>query len=278
LSASQKGADKIYAVVNDSIILKSEYDAKIKVLDNTTLFSKEIADSLKENMLNIMIDDKILQIIAEKDSIIIDIALLINDVNKRIDDVKLNFKSDEEFQSYLKQNGIDENELTKNYLEQALKIALKQHLIMKHQINISVNENEIRAFYEENIDSFFMPLSADLYHISVVVQPDSNALFSSLQKMESIFMYLKAGNDMGDAAKEYSEDKSAKNKGIVGYIKYNALPQELATFLYMNSNQETLLVTQSRNGFHLIKIIDANNDSIKFQQIIVKMLVTRATQ
>ena len=275
LSASQKGADKIYAVVNDSIILKSEYDAKIKVLDNTTLFSKEIADSLKENMLNIMIDDKILQIIAEKDSIIIDIALLINDVNKRIDDVKLNFKSDEEFQSYLKQNSIDENELTKNYLEQALKIALKQYLIMKHQINISVNENEIRAFYEENIDSFFMPLSADLYHISVVVQPDSNALFSSLQKMESIFMYLKAGNDMGDAAKEYSEDKSAKNKGIVGYIKYNALPQELATFLYMNSNQETLLVTQSRNGFHLIKIIDANNDSIKFQQIIVKMPVTK---
>ena len=275
LSASQTGADKIYATVNDSVILKSEYDDRISVLYNSTLFTKEVSDSLKKNMLNIMVEDKILQIIAEKDSIIIDTALLENDVNKRIEDVKLNFKSDEEFAGYLKQTGLTEADLKKNYLEQALKMALKQQLMMRRQINITVNENEMKKFYEENRDSFFMPLSADLYHISVVVQPDSADMMSALQKMESIFMYVKAGNDMGDAAKDYSEDKSAKNKGIVGYVKYKDLPQELAAFLYTNSKEDTLLVTQSRSGFHLIKIIGAGSDSIKFQQIVIKMAVSK---
>ena len=276
LSASSNGADKIYAIVNDSIILKSEYDFKINLLENSSMFSKSIADSLKANMLNIMVDDKILQIIADKDSIYIDTMILEKDVDKRIEDVKVNFKDDSEYQAYLKQNGITEEALKKNYLDQALKMALKQQLLMKKQINISVNENEIKSFYEENKDSFFTPLSADLYHISVVVQPDSTAMLSALQKMESIFMYIKAGNDMGSAAKEYSEDKSAKNKGIVGYINYKDIPQELASFLYMNSKEETLLVTQSRNGFHLIKILGANGDSIKFQQVVVKLPVTKA--
>ncbi|MGE3062820.1 MAG: peptidylprolyl isomerase [bacterium] len=276
LSASSSGADKIFAVVNDSIILKSEYDQRIELLENSTLFSKEVADSLKNSMLEIMVGDKILQIIADKDSISIDTVLLSEDVDKRIEDAKKNFKSDEEFLSYLEQNNLTEEALKKNYLEQAIKMALKQQLLMKKQLNIMVNENEMKKFYEENKDSFFTPLSADLYHITVVVQPDSQAMISALQKIESVFMYIKSGNDMGEAAKEYSEDESAKNRGIVGYVKYTDLPQELAAFLYMNSKEDTLLVTQSRSGFHLIKIIKAEADSIKFQQVVVKMPVTKS--
>ncbi|MDD3803061.1 MAG: peptidylprolyl isomerase [bacterium] len=276
LSASENGADKIFAFVNDSIILKSEYDQRMAILENTTLFSKEDADSLKREMLDIMVNDKILQIIADKDSISIDTNLLTEDVERRIFEAKKNFKSDEEFLSYLKQNNLTEEALKKNYLDQAMKMALKQQIIVKNQLSITVNENEMKSFYEENKDSFFTPLSADLYHITVVVQPDSAAMFAALQKIESVFMYVKSGNDLGEAAKDYSEDKSAKNRGIIGYVKYTDLPSELAAFLYMNMNEDTLLVTQSREGFHLIKILGAKADSVKFQQVLVRMPATKS--
>ncbi|MEO0304313.1 MAG: peptidylprolyl isomerase [candidate division WOR-3 bacterium] len=275
LSALNLKADRIFIQVNDSIILESEYKEKLFLLENSSLFNKETIDSLKRNLIQILIDSKVLQIIADKDSISIDSLMLLKEVDRRIEELKKNFNDTTEFYDYLSKNGIKIEDLRKNYFQQATSLYLKRQILNKRMIKTSVNENEIKNFYEQNKDSFYVQPAADLYHISIIIQPDSIRLFDLLQKFESIVLDLKNGKDFAQFAKIYSEDKYAKKGGIVGYKKYSDLPVELANFLYQNRKADTLIFTQSRDGMHIIKIIDGNEDSINYNQILLKFPVTK---
>ncbi|MEO0234353.1 MAG: peptidylprolyl isomerase [candidate division WOR-3 bacterium] len=275
LSALNLKADRIFIQVNDSIILESEYKEKLFLLENSSLFNKETIDSLKRNLIQILIDSKVLQIIADKDSISIDSLMLLKEVDRRIEELKKNFNDTTEFYDYLSKNGIKIEDLRKNYFQQATSLYLKRQILNKRMIKTSVNENEIKNFYEQNKDSFYVQPAADLYHISIIIQPDSIRLFDLLQKFESIVLDLKNGKDFAQFAKIYSEDKYAKKGGIVGYKKYSDLPVELANFLYQNRKSDTLIFTQSRDGMHIIKIIDGNEDSINYKQILLKFPVTK---
>ncbi|MEJ5307824.1 MAG: peptidylprolyl isomerase [candidate division WOR-3 bacterium] len=275
LSALNLKADRIFIQVNDSIILESEYKEKLFLIENSSIFNKEAVDSLKRNLVQILIDSKILQIIADKDSISVDSLMLLKEVDRRIEDLKKNFNDTTEFYDYLSKNGIKIDDLRKNYFQQATGLYLKRQILNKRMIKTSVNENEIKDFYEQNKDSFYVQPAADLYHISIIIQPDSLRMFDLLQKFESIVLDLKNGKDFTQLSKIYSEDKYAKKGGVVGYKKYGDLPVELANFLYQNRKADTLIFTQSREGMHIIKIIDAKDDSINYKQILLKFPVTK---
>lgn len=275
LSALNLKADRIFIQVNDSIILESEYNEKLFLIDNSSIFNKETVDSLKNNLIQILIDSKILQIIADKDSIKVDSLMLLKEVDRRIEELKKNFNDTLEFYDYLSKNRVKIEDLRKNYFQQATSLYLKRQILNKRIIKTSVNENDIKNFYEQNKDSFYVQPAADLYHISIIIQPDSVRLLDLLQKFESIVLDLKNGKDFAQLSKIYSEDKYGKKGGVVGYKKYSDLPVELANFLYQNRKTDTLIFTQSREGMHIIKILDSNEDSINYKQILLKFPVTK---
>ncbi len=275
LSAQFIWADRIFIQINDSLILESEYKEKLKSLEQNFSQNKNLLDSLKENLINKLINDKILEIIADRESLNIDTSILLKEVEKRIFDLKSNFKDSVEFETYLKQNGVMLKDLKENYLQQAKNIYLKRQILAKSMTKIYVNENQIKKFYEENKDSFIVKPSADIFHISFVIKPDSLRFMDLLQKFESIVFELKNGKDFSQLARDYSEDIYAKNGGNVGYKKYSDLSIELGSFLFQNKNSDTVLFTQSRNGLHIIKVLSSNDDSINFKQIFLKMPLTR---
>lgn len=275
LSAQFIWADRIFIQINDSLILESEYKEKLKSLEQSFSSKKVLLDSLKKNLMDKLINDKILEIIADRESLNIDTSILLKEVEKRIFDLKSNFKDSVEFEAYLKQNGVTLKDLKENYLEQAKNIYLKRQILAKNMIKIYVNENQIKKFYEENKDSFIVKPSADIYHISLVIKPDSLRFMDLLQKFESIVFELKNGKDFSQLARDYSEDIYAKNGGEVGYKKYRDLSVELGSFLFQNKSSDTILFTQSRDGLHIIKVLSSNDDSINFKQIFLKMPLTR---
>jgi len=275
LSALNLKADRIFIQVNDSIILESEYKEKLSLIESSSVFNKEAADSLKKNLTQILIDSKILQILADKDSIKVDSLLLLKEVDRRIEELKKNFNDTIEFYDYLSKNGINIENLKNNYFQQAVTLYLKRQILNKRMIRTSVNENELKDFYEQNKDSFYIQPSVDLYYISIIIQPDSIKMMDLLQKFESIILELKNGKDFSNLSKTYSEDKYAKKGGAVGFKKFTELSMELANFLYQNRRSDTILFTQSREGLHIIKIIESNDDSINYKQILLKLPITR---
>ncbi len=268
--------DKVIAIVGNRPVLQSEIQRGIDFIEKSPFFPVEVKDSLKEQYLEKYIDEIILEKIAEKDSIQIDSILIMQDVDKKIDDmIKNAFGNEEAYKEFLKANDITNNDVKHFYYNQLKNSYLKQQIIYKKGININIQSDEIKKFYEENKDSFNVPLVADLYHIAFIIQPDSLSLLASMQKVDALVSALKSGKSFSDIAKEYSDDKkTAKNGGIVGYKKYTELPQEIATFLYSFQKADTMIYTQSRKGFHIIKIIDAKGDSINYKQILIAFTPT----
>jgi len=223
-----------------------------------------------------MIDDIIVDEIVKEESIRVDSVLIMKDAQNKLDDLRnTNFPDSAAFQEFLKSSKVTEDELRNIYFKQINGIVIRQQIIGRKGITMIVEENDLKSFYEEKKDSFIVPMNFDLYHMAFVIQPDTTAMFSAMQKMESLVQYLKSGTDFAQVAREYSDDKSAKNGGITGFKKYSELNQDIASFLFYNKKADTLLYTQTKDGYKIIKIIKADGDSIKYQQILVKIEVTK---
>lgn len=269
--------DRIVAVVETYPILKSEIDAGTNFIKKSPFFAEEIKDSLLDNFTDQLIEEKMLEALAVKDSIEIDSSDIEDDVLLRLKDLKEgNFKDEKEYQAFLKASDITEDDILAFYFRQTKNNYIKQQLLMKRGFFLNTTENELVKFYEDNVDSFTVPQSMDLYHMAFVVQPEQGELMSAMQKLEALVQSLKTGVSFSDIAKEYSDDKKTASKGgVVGYQKYSNMPQEIAAFLYSVKEQDTLVFTQSRDGLLIVDVLGYDADSVNYRQILVSVTTTK---
>lgn len=276
LSGGPVSLDRVVAVVNDKPILKSSFDEELSFkLSSAQMPAMVNIDSLKDDVLQGMIDEIIIREIMKEESIRIDSSLVEKDAQSKLNDLKKNnFPDSTSFAEFLKSSNLTENELLDIYFKQIYSIAMKQQIIGRKGISMVVEENDLKKFYEEKKDSFAVPVNFDLYHMAFVIQPETTAMYSAMQKMESLVQFIKSGQDFANVAKEYSDDKSASKGGIVGYKKYSDISKDISSFLFFYRKADTLLFTQTKEGYRIIRILDGGEDSVKFQQILVRVEVT----
>ncbi len=269
--------DRIVAVVETYPILKSEIDAGTNFIQKSPFFAEGIKDSLIDNFVDQLIEEKMLEALAVKDSIEIDSAGIEDDVLLRLKDLKeSNFKDEKEYQDFLKASDITEEDILAFYFRQTKNNYIKQQILMKKGFFLNTTENELKKFYDENVDSFTVPLSMDLYHMAFVIQPEQGELMSAMQKLEALVQSLKGGDSFSDIAKEYSDDKKTASKGgVAGYQKYSDMPQEIAAFLYSVKEQDTLVFTQTRDGLLIVDVLGYDADSVNYRQILVSVTTTK---
>lgn len=269
--------ERIAVVINDTPILQSEINKGIDVIESSPFYSDHVKDSLKNHFIESLIDEKILYQISREESIKIDSSSIYLDVKKYINEtLKSSFPDESAYEEFLKANNINEKELEHFYFKQRELSFIKQQVLYKKMITLKVNNSEIDDYYEENRDSFYIPITLDLYHIAFVIQPDSMNLMSVMQKVDALVRSLKGGSPFSEVAKQYSDDESSKyNGGLIKYKKYVDISPEMVTFLYTFKESDTLIYTQSRKGFHIIEIENADNEGIEYRQIVVKFNIDK---
>jgi peptidyl-prolyl cis-trans isomerase SurA len=93
---------------------------------------------------------------------------------------------------------------------------------------------------------------------------------AALEMIRSIEEEIRGGRDFGDAAKEYSEDPSAKFGGSLGYMKLEDLgspPFEAAARKLLAGEISPPVLT--RFGWHLIRLDDVSGDQVKVSHILI---------
>ncbi len=269
--------ERIAVVINDTPILQSEINKGIDIIESSPFYSDHVKDSLKNHFIESLIDEKILYQISREESIKIDSSSIYMDVKKYINEtLKSSFPDANAYEEFLKANNVNEKELEYFYFKQRELSFIKQQVLYKKMIALKINNSEIDNYYEENRDSFYIPITLDLYHIAFVLQPDSMNLMSVMQKVDALVRSLKSGSAFSEVAKQYSDDESSKyNGGLVKYMKFGDINPEMVTFLYTFKESDTLIYTQSRKGFHIIKVENADNEGIEYRQIIVEFNIDR---
>ncbi|RKY31547.1 MAG: hypothetical protein DRP74_04605 [Candidatus Omnitrophota bacterium] len=148
--------DKIVAVVNEDAITQRDVEEFLN-FTQVQLSSghekdalEEKIKSMKEGLLEKLIEDKLILQEAKKANITINE----NMVKQKINEIKNNFYSDNEFQTALKNEGLAQADLEAKIRDQMLMYSI---IDQKIRSNITVSPIEISAFYEANREKFNTP-------------------------------------------------------------------------------------------------------------------------
>lgn len=204
LSIQPKAAavdDAIVAIVNDDVITFQDLNdymhgiyIQLKAEGKTDSQIQTILDEMQNKSINRLIEDKL--ILQEADLKGVEIRPKV--VDDKLEEVKKQYVSDQEFQDSLLKNGLTITDLRKRISDQ-----LKIRYFVEDQVKskIFVNPQEVTDYYNKNSGNFQSRESVDLDSIFVSKTTHADAKL----KAEKALAEIKSGKDFTEAAKEYSD-------------------------------------------------------------------------
>ncbi len=214
---------EIVAKVNDEVITKDElYEA--------------LVEQNGEQVLGTLISEKIIDLEAKKHKI----EVKDEEIEEKIETMKENFGGEEGLNQAMAYYGFSMNDLEKGM---AMNIKIKKLL----GPNISISEEEMKEFFENNKEAFGQKEQVKARHILVETEDEA----------KEVIKKLKAGEDFAKLAKKYSKDESNKDSGgDLGFFGKGEMVKEFedaAFSLKVNEISEPIKTTY---GYHIIEVLD----------------------
>ncbi|WP_274364864.1 peptidylprolyl isomerase [Paenibacillus thermotolerans] len=189
-----------------------------------------------DQTLQNMIDEELIRQEAEKAGVTITDA----DIDKEIDKVKSSFGSDEEFEYTLASYG-----MTLDSLKENMKTQVQLRKLLEPQV--TVTDDDIKAYFDENLESLQTPEQMRASHI----------LVETKEEAEAILKQLKEGADFAELAKEKSTDtQTAPSGGDLDFFERGRMEQAFDTAAFALKPGELSDIVETSYGYHIIKATD----------------------
>ncbi len=219
----QAADSEIVAKINDHVITKDElYDL--------------LVGQNGAQVLDALISEKIVAIEAEKQKINVSEKDVEAEINKIIE----NYGGEEVFNQAMEYYGYSIDDIKKN-------ITTNTQIKKLLESSISISEEEMKNYFEENKEMFEQQEQVKASHI----------LLETEEKANEVIEKLSAGGDFAELAKEYSTDEGSK--GLGGDLGYFSRGEMVSDFEEAAFNLEIGKVSEpveSVHGFHIIKVED----------------------
>lgn len=271
-----KEIDDIVAKVGSEIILKSELEEQKATMRAAGISGDDITDY---DVLNSMIEDKIIFKIVEEEEYEIDEYAVRQLAKQEISRIAAQFESEYQFEQQLKnETGLSKQELEDYYFDRIKEQRLKQQVInekIKNRINIT--EVEIKEYYEDHKDEFPKRPSVDkIGFIKKEIKPSKETKKEIIKEINRIRDQVLKGEDFSELAKKFSDSPTGKNGGNLGFLYKGQMvePFEEAAFSLRKGQISDIVGTD--NGFHIIKLIDKEEDKVKVQHIFKELKPTES--
>ena len=273
----QQFIDGIAAVVGNEIVLKSEVDQYVQsyIIQNKINVSNnpELQKKLENDVLQRLIEQKIMLTKADEDTIIADEREVDRRVEEQIRYLIQQVGSEEKlegaFQSPIKQIRRD---LRKEVAERIKVEMLRRNRFQK----IKISRREVELFYASYKDSLPpMQETVDISHILLQIRAGEDSQVSAMEKINLIQSKLAAGDDFATLAKEYSEDPaSASRDGDLGFTKRGDFVKEFEEVAFNLEPEQVSDVVQTQFGYHIIKLIERRGEQIRTSHILIRLTPT----
>lgn len=218
--------DKKVATIGDVTISEATFVSELK-----RLYGKEVLDE--------MINKKVVNMIAEKNNI----TASNEEITRQYDELRKGYSSEDEFIEYLH----DQMGWTKNQLLENIKFYILWEEIATK--DVVIEEEQIQAYYDENIDFYTEPESFHIEQIIVNTLDEANQVISELYN----------GSNFNTLAKEQSIDiLSANNGGDIGFVSINdyaidAAILKIAGTIELNEVSSPIKLDQ---GYAVIRVLE----------------------
>ncbi len=146
------------------------------------------------------------------------------------------------------EKGMDKDDEFTQVLEKTKESMLKTYALGKLLATISVTDDEIKKFYEDNKDVFKENESANASHILVAEEDKANEIYEK----------VKNGGDFASLAKEFSTCPSKEKGGELGTFTRGQMVKEFEDAVFNNEVGAITEPVKTQFGYHIIKINDKN--------------------
>ena len=251
--SSNAGADVVERVVatvnNDAIFLSDLRTRAVPFLPAVAEARTETErmarlKELYEELLNFLIDEKLIRQIARESGIRVTDA----DVDNAIENLRLqNNLTEEQFNQALEQQGFTEAQYRNDLKRQLLRLKVMNQRV---RARVNVTEEEVRARYEEKARETGNELSLDVSHIMIPVEEGSSAteVAAIRQQADGIRAELTADN--------FEEKAQELGGGEIGWVSPDDLPPELGQSLVRLKAGEISTPIRGNTGFHIFHVRD----------------------
>ncbi|MDR6554231.1 peptidylprolyl isomerase [Paenibacillus qinlingensis] len=162
------------------------------------------------------------------------------DITAEIQTIKDSYGTEDEFTQALTNYGMTIEDLKKNMQSQVM---LKK--ILEPQVTIT--DDEIKKYYDENLESLKVPAQVKASHISVATEAEAEAIIAK----------LKGGGDFAAIAKESSTDAATKDKGgDLGYISAGQGDPVFEAAAFALETGGVSSAVQTASGYDVIKVTE----------------------
>jgi len=177
---------------------------------------------------------------------------------KQYDVVLKRAGSEEAISRQLKSVGMTEEELRRRMIQEAT-----AGVVAERVLKITISDEEVKKFYDENPANFEQPEMALVHHILLNTrdpqtrQPLSDEKSAAKRKQaDDLLKRARAGEDFVKLAREFSDDPAAKQNG--GELKFPrtspGIPAEFESAAFSLSTNQISDVVTSVMGYHIIKL------------------------
>lgn len=211
-----------------------------------------------QNVTDTLVANVLLTKAAEKSSL----AISNEELAKEIATIEANAPDGTSLKDALAENKIDYNEWKTDLRKQML----VRKLVDEKTAGITdATAVEVSKFYEENIDSFKVPESADASHILIAFKPEDTDATKAQKKndIEKIRADILAGGDFAAIAAEKSDCPSGKQGGSLGKFTRGQMVPEFETAAFSQELGKLGNVVETQFGYHLIKVTDRQQAGVR---------------
>jgi len=225
-------------------------NAVVATVGNEKITKTELYDTLVKyygkQALESMITNKIIEIEAKKANI----TITEDEIQEEMNDIITAYGGQEAFNQQIKQSGITQEDIKADIINYLNTLKLLEP-------RVTVTEEEIREYFEENKDYYAIQEKVEASHILV----DDEATAIKIKKM------LDDGKDFAELAAEYSKDTSnAQNGGKLGYFGRGEMVEAFEDAAFSMDIDEISDPVKTEFGYHIIKVtgrIEAQEPSLE---------------
>ncbi|GAA4305333.1 peptidylprolyl isomerase [Nibribacter koreensis] len=259
--------DNIIARVGSHIILRSELE-----LQQAQAVSQgyPATTELRCNILQSMIQNKVLLTRAEVDSVVVEQAQVDGELEQRLQYMIAQIGGPEKLESYFNK--------PMSQIREDLRKSMRENLTirkMEREISgkIKVTPKEVRQFFNQiPQDSLpYYSTEVEVGQIVKIAQIGNAQKQAARKQLEDIRKRIVAGEDFAALAKQYSQDPaSAAEGGNLGFFKRRELVPEYEAAALKLKPGEMSPVIESMFGFHLIQLIEVRGEEYNSRHILIK--------
>jgi peptidyl-prolyl cis-trans isomerase C len=159
-----------------------------------------------------------------------------------------------------KKGGLDKDEDFKNKVEEFKRMNLVSTLLKKEvEEKVTVDDQEVRDFYNRHQESFKLGEEVKAQHILVATEEEAKDILKRILKKESF----------SELAKNFSKDEgTAKNSGELGFFGRGRMVPEFENAAFSLKPGEISEPVKTQFGYHIIKVLEKKEGKMRgFEEV-----------